>query len=962
MANGSFGLSGVPTAPTTVGTVPNNALSPVTVAVNSVAGFQAGDLIYNVNGDVQPIPGNYVSTATFPVNASLPVNVPNVNFGEQQIPPVTLGYQYKGTNSAKLTNGNIVIVYLGAVSTISQRPFFKIISETGTVVVADTQITATSNLLGNTGTISVCALSGGGFTVGWYQNTNQYFAHAIYSNTGTVVKAATNDTGITITFAAAYVNLSARPDGSWIVSAISATTIYFRIYGATGTAITGWINTGLDIGVGGFQYELIVRADNSFVIFRPGGATAGLYFTVFDSAGTALIGGTVTGTNPNSRDAWGGASLLTNGNIIITWGQSTGVYYAQLDAANNISTPAFFSTLASNGLGNVSFARPIALSNGNYFVVYRPFYNVSQIQYSYVLSYIFVNTTNTIISSSTGTIIYSAVMGGQYVPTLVETASALNIIVSPLIPTNNPNTGSPNVVNQLDWIKLNMSTYEVITSTSITGNVATTSAQTVSGYARAGSTPTAASFLATTSENISVTSTQSISAATLVVGQTTLLSDTSGTYGFDTACLPDGTVLILYSTNLGTALRLSVISTAGVVLSTTILATDTYTNNNAANTVKIAVLSDGKIACTYVKSANANTLTILILSSTYGIIKTLTPTTDLANGQQYGCSITALTNARFAYGFITNSNFWPHVGVFNSSGTQLLAPTGPSVASSRNLSVSGTRSGFYVSYEASANYRSHFYTETSTNTWSRGSDTANFGATQSVYGRRATTGPNGIIYDYAASNVATTINIVILSPMVDSNSTVNYGVGVGGNYNGNYSISQAVTGYGDNVLVSWNNATTMNYLYNTAGYGIQTFGVLQNITGLSLGSTAAATTFRATGMAGHNVLVATSNAAGALTYFIFNPNAYTYSTALVAGTTPSNTTALSSAKGVALLGVSTTAAPANGSGTVQINGAAQLNSNYSATTAGQSFDFKNPVTFGAAGTISGRNVTLIGNV
>jgi hypothetical protein len=961
MANGSFGLSGVPTAPSTVGTVPNNPLSPVTVAVNSVAGFQAGDLIYNVNGDVQPIPGNYVSTATFPVNVSLPVNVPNVNFGEQQIPPVTLGYQYKGTNSAKLTNGNIVIVYLGAVSTITQRPYFKIISETGTVVVADTVINTTSTFNGNTGTISVCALSGGGFTVGWYQNTNQYFAHAIYSNTGAVVKAATNDTGITISTAASYVNLSARPDGSWIVSAVSTVLIRFRIYSATGTAITGWINSGLDNGTNGYQFELVVRADNSFVIFYPT-SVAGLFYSVWDSSGTNTTFGTITVNNPVSRDAWGGASLLTNGNIIITWGQGSEVYYAQLDAANNPSTPAFFSTLASTGVANISFARPIALSNANYCIVYRPFYNVNQNQYSYVLNYIFVNTTNTIISSSTGTIIYSAVMGGQYVPTLIETASALNIIVSPLIPTNNPNTGSPNVVNQLDWIKLNMSTYEVITSTSITGNVATTSAQTVSGYARAGSTPTAASFLATTSGNINVTSTQSLSAATLVVGQTTLLSDTTGTYGFDTACLPDGTVLILYSTNLGTALRLSVISTAGVVLSTTILATDAYMSTNAANTVKIAVLSDGKIACTYVKSANANTLTILIVSSTYGVITTLTATTDLANGQQYGCSITALTNARFAFGFNRNSGGEPYVGVYNSSGTLLLAPTGPAVGASRNLSVSGTRSGFYVSYEAAANYRSHFYTETSTNTWSRGSDTANFGATQTVYGRKSTTGPNGIIYDYAASNVATTINLVILSPMVDSNSTVTYAVGVGGNYNGNYSVSQAVTGYGDNVLVSWNNATTMNYLYNTAGYGVQTFGTLQQITGLSLASSAAATTFKACGMAGHNVLIATSNAAGALTYFIFNPNAYVYTATLVAGTTPSNTTALSAAKGVALLGVSTTAAPANGSGTVQINGAAQLNSNYSATTTGQSFDFKNPVTFGAAGVVAGRNVTLIGNV
>jgi len=62
-----------------------------------------------------------------------------------------------------------------------------------------------------------------------------------------------------------------------------------------------------------------------------------------------------------------------------------------------------------------------------------------------------------------------------------------------------------------------------------------------------------------------------------------------------------------------------------------------------------------------------------------------------------------------------------------------------------------------------------------------------------------------------------------------------------------------------------------------------------------------------------------------------------------------------------MIGVSTSAAPANGVGTVQINGSAQLNSNYPTTTA-QSFDFKNPVTFGAAGVISGRNVTLIGNV
>jgi hypothetical protein len=56
--------------------------------------------------------------------------------------------------------------------------------------------------------------------------------------------------------------------------------------------------------------------------------------------------------------------------------------------------------------------------------------------------------------------------------------------------------------------------------------------------------------------------------------------------------------------------------------------------------------------------------------------------------------------------------------------------------------------------------------------------------------------------------------------------------------------------------------------------------------------------------------------------------------------------------------VSQTAAPAGGVGTVQTNGSAVLNSNYSASTTGQFFDFDTPNTFGVKGSISGRNVTM----
>jgi hypothetical protein len=115
-------------------------------------------------------------------------------------------------------------------------------------------------------------------------------------------------------------------------------------------------------------------------------------------------------------------------------------------------------------------------------------------------------------------------------------------------------------------------------------------------------------------------------------------------------------------------------------------------------------------------------------------------------------------------------------------------------------------------------------------------------------------------------------------------------------------------------------------------------------------------------MTGHNVLFLAANSAGQLTYLIFNPASYTYTVPLTAGVTPSSPVALSATKGFSLVGVSSTAAPANGQGTVVINGPAQLNSNYSASTAGQSFNFQNPVTFGVAGSVSGRNVNLIGNV
>jgi hypothetical protein len=98
-------------------------------------------------------------------------------------------------------------------------------------------------------------------------------------------------------------------------------------------------------------------------------------------------------------------------------------------------------------------------------------------------------------------------------------------------------------------------------------------------------------------------------------------------------------------------------------------------------------------------------------------------------------------------------------------------------------------------------------------------------------------------------------------------------------------------------------------------------------------------------------------------FALINVSSASYSTALVAGVTPSNPTeVLSQATGYSLIGVSTSDCPPGGTGNVTINGNATLNSSYPATVTGRSFDFQSPVVFGAKGTQLNRNVNLEGNV
>jgi hypothetical protein len=928
--------------------------------VNSTAGFQAGDLIYNYAGDIAPPPGNYVGSATFPISADLPTYIQNVSFGQEVTPIVNTGYAYKVRNTAKLTSGNIVVVYLisNSSATNSNYAAYKIVDEAGTVIVGQT-IIGTASFVGSRGNISVCALTGGGFAVAWFENINNYVSYAIYSNTGTVVKAPATDTGAgSVSTAVTFVQTYARPDGSYIIAYCVTTSgnLWYKVFSATGVQVYAWTNVGGN-NASSNLFDFVVRSDNSFVIiFFNGGSQ--LHYQI-RSATNVISTATTAITNATSitqTTGWGGATLLAGDVTLVAWVSSGLPYYSSISSAGVATAGVAYPFYT---LGAISYyARPFTLADGNYILAYQTISSAVSSPYKYVLNYAILNTSHALVSGVNQPL-YSVTTNNNAFFSFTQTTSYINLSYTPLAVNAGFADAPPNASTQINWLKINPTTYQPIAASFVSSSVGTTSAQPVSGYARAGSTPTGAAFLASATSIVSANTTQSTSVATLVTGQTTLDTSTSP-YGLDTGMLSDGSVLVLY--NVGGTIKLARISSAGVLLSTTTLATNGVAAINYGS-VKIAVLSSGKIACAYLRSGTSQ-ITILILSSAYATLTSITVSGVTWPGATSSLDVAALTNDRFVLVYPETNG--PYFIVYNSSGTITTAGANfNSDATPYNMTCAGTQNGFFVSYyySASAGVKNAFYQENTSNVFTSGgfSDTGVGG--RLANGMSAVTAPNGTVQLVRVNS--STSNIAQIIYMTEASGRVYNATWSGSpNLDSTSGLTLAITGSGDVAVIYYSSSTSIRFLYSTASFtaggDVSTNSV--EIPGLNLNTSSVSVFFTACGMSGHNVLFLAANNSNQLTYLIFNPASYTYNLALTAGVTPSSPVPVNTSTGFSLVGVSSTDAPANGSGTVVINGPAQLSSSYPSTTAGQSFDFGNNVTFGAAGTISGRNINLIGNV
>jgi len=963
MANGSFGLSGLPTAPTSVGSAPNNPFTPVSVAVNSTAGFQAGDLVYNYAGDIAPVPGNAVSTATFPVTIDQAAYVQNVSFGELQSSPVPNGYaQRSGSGcAAKLSNGNIVIVSLRVSTANNNMPYFRIINEAGTVIVAETLIESSQ---GQFGSITVGALAGGGFAVGWFNQSSTYVRYAIYTNAGAVTVAPTEDTTPGLSNADSWITVVGRPDGSWILAINgSGSNIKHKVYSSTGTQVYAWTTVGT-LQSASIQFKYVVRSDGSFVVFNTNVSNQ-ITYTVYSATNTVVVATAVWSTNsPGSSSCWGNATVFSNDTILLTHGNGSNALYTTLTAANSKSATVAYTTPTIGA--NIYWASAYVLSSGNYILVYVSSLSGGNVTNSYCVSYSFYNSSHTLLSSTYFNGVLSFPINLNFQPAVVETSSFVNIIGSPTGASYTLNSGGLNSSpNQMGWAKISPTTYSVVNSSSASTTLGSTSALPVSGYIRASSTPTSASFLA------SATSTQSFNQTQggVVVSQTTIDSSYA-LAGMDTATLSDGSAVVLYKLSDGSTnapLKLAIISATGVLVSTTTLIESASLYIGSATSAaymsfyKIIVLSDGKLAISYLTGAGVPTISIL--SSTYSILSTitLTPSGTGPNFAESGLSMAALTSARFVVVYQDAASNSPYYRVYDSSLTLLAGPTQVnSNASTITVGVAANRSGFSVTWlnAASSVFSQVFVTENATaNTFTiSGVTTTSYGGY--IYSGKALSGPCGHTYTGYLTGASTLF--AVRRAIAGSNQNTNSpNIVSAGSLDSTYAATFAIDNYGGAASFVWNSTSAVNMLYTNSGF-VTTSTAATTLT-LSL---PAITYFRiaAGALAGRNILLLVKNSADFLSYCVITPCAFTNQTSVVSGVTPSNPVAINSSKGFSLIGVSSTAAPANGQGTVVINGPAQLNSNYSASTPGQSFNFQNPVTFGVAGTISGRNVNLIGNV
>lgn len=946
MANGSFGLSGFPTAPTTIsgagGGGANNPTSSVTTSVLSTSGFDAGELIYQRNNDFGTIPNNAVATGTFSINGTAVVMGGAVMDQARTGNTTNLGVYgeaFRSEYAARLSNGNVVIVFkalatstaTGWATTINCA-HFKIVTEDGVTVVNTTCIDTVNTV--NTSTISVVGLSTGGFVIA-YRNTSNQIRYGVYTNTGTVTTALQNDTTSSNVASDSQIMLGARSDGNWVIAYQNTNPqMLAKVFSNTGVQVHAWVATGLGVNPSSGKTQMVVRGDNTVVLIGVLNNTAANYSvlsatnTVTVNAASYNIGGGTSLFSAQGADA----CLLPNGNVAFCSMLNTGNLLTFILSPTNVLDGG---TQVSIGTGN-QYANGMSIIGTSTNGVFVTFVGAGNTVPS--IAYVTIAPALNAVSVAVQTIPYLGNSNANNFPILIDTGTYIGMFYTPYT------TSTPHAC--INLTRFSKTTFQVVNYTEASFPAGTTTAA-VSGYARSASTPTSASFLAaaTTTINGNIIKTTGSFATPVQIGIGTFIE-------LDSMTFADGRFGFIGRTGAG-AIIAYVYSASGTLITTINVATGSVGSAQTAFTCRMVELGNGIIAMCYMGAATT-TAVVAVYSAAYAPLGT-TNFTVRTLGSFNGLNMAAISGSRICVSY-TNSSNQPAFRIFSDALATLTAETTVLAESGvGQVTCAAVDSGIQIAFAAPSATRFYSYFESATNVWS-GAGPTNFGSTGfSSGGNKLSYRTGNGFYVVPANTDGSNLLAVSLS---NQSSTAGYGpFNVLASSNGGSALASCFTTLGTSVVVVRADSTTVRLYSQPTSYS----GSTPAIVNLSI-STSPSSNFSLTPFVGNQVIFSYfSSATSTYVYTILNAEITPYSATVTAGTVSQPALLPSPANGYTLLGVSTTAAPANGTGTVQINGPATLNSQYPATT-NQAFDFQNPSTFGVAGVINGRNVNLQGNV
>lgn len=962
--------------------LPNNSGTTSVTDVYSSAGFNAGDPVIFQNGDYKS-PANIPppSTVDFAFTEAAAIS-PNL-LGGIIAPSFTAAQMQTGVGggtprrfASVLTNGNIVQAW----SMYAQAPtnpdcvHFRIINPSGTVVVSPTLVSATF-LSSTYACVSVVALAGGGFAVGWINHaggTTNSVNYAIYDNTGSVITTATQDTSFAAGASYVPLEMTNLANGGFAIAIKNISgTIYVRSYNSVGVGSYTTINTSITTSNVEASFALTARNDNSVFVCDLINTITYTY-SLYNSSGTAIVAmatfAAVSGLSSGTSVAGPDASVLPNGTtIVIGFNNNNGVVaypsFRFLPTGNVLSAeteaipPAnvFYRTGYNGGYLSIQ-----TLSSGNFILYFTDGFGNMQ--------YAFYNSSGACISGSNSAGAIPLQITGGFCATnnrvtLIESNGFVYAYWTVTIPTQKP-------VQQV-YCRINTSTFIVTPFISVNGTTIILGGQPTGAFNPSATTPSGLSYYSTASATSITTQTPAT-----VSGPTILQS--AAMYGVASCTLSNGNFVVAWKLSASSpyAIYANIYSSSGSFLSSVNVGTSTGTGDGG---VRLAALSGGGFVVAF--HSTTTTLKINVYTPT-GNISGSTSFAFYNYSTTYNFDITGLANNNFAI-FYNYNNSNGRVRIYSSSLAEL--QNIEIINTPQSISIVGNNWGGFAicTFRSASGYAFYAtYVLTAPNTWVISSSSQitamsafsmlpQLCATQSglyisTINRSGAPG-YAMFTDSGLAQVSTT-GALSSWPLGSSSSPTSYpmmGIGLTGNGNVVMATSYTSTFLGIGCLpaqITFSSGQPAPYDTASDGSYLVMFSDNAYKTSVVNGE---ASQVRITAGVGNNAILTFKSSNGYPAFMIVNGTNILNVNSVIANTTASALlpiapiTSSSNITGV-MAGIAVTSATAGSTGQVAVSGQVLLNSSYTSTATG-SFDQTGGAVSGVKGTFNGRSVNLQGN-